>query len=75
MTDNLHNPKLDQHPGSNNQNDPADRVSGGVPMTGSHASYLTTLCEEAKVAPPADDLSKADASRMIDDLRVKLGRN
>jgi hypothetical protein len=75
MTDTTHNPKLDQHPGSNTEKDPDDWVSGGDPMTGAQASYLTTLCEEAHVDAPAEDLSKADASRMIDELRTKLGRD
>lgn len=74
MSDQLHNPKLDEHPASNAEKDPSDWVSGGDPMTGAQASYLTTLCEEAHVDPPADDLSKADASRMIDELKTKLGR-
>lgn len=59
MDENPHNPKLDQHPGSNTEKDPANWVSGDDPMTGAQASYLTTLCEEAQVAPPADNLSKA----------------
>jgi hypothetical protein len=74
MTDTLHNPKLDEHPGSNAEKDPDDWVSGDDPMTGAQASYLTTLCEEAKIDPPADGMSKADASKMIDELKAKLGR-
>lgn len=73
MSDTLHNPKLDEHPGSNTEKDPDNWVSGDDPMTGAQASYLTTLCEEAKVEPPADDLNKADASKMIDELKAKLG--
>jgi hypothetical protein len=72
MTDTLHNPKLDEHPGSNTEKDPDDWVSGDDPMTGAQASYLTTLCEEAKVDPPAQGLSKAEASKMIDELKAKL---
>lgn len=68
------NPKLDPHPRSNTEKDPDDWVSGDEPMTGAQASYLTTLCEEAKVAPPPNDLSKADASKMIDELKQVLGR-
>ncbi|MET0250536.1 MAG: DUF3072 domain-containing protein [Sphingobium sp.] len=75
MTDQMHNPKLDDHPGSNAEKSPDDWVSGDDPMTGAQASYLTTLCEEAKVDPPGDGLNKADASRMIDDLKAKLGRD
>ena len=74
MSDQLHNPKLDEHPASNAEKDPANWVSGDDPMTGAQASYLTTLCEEAKVEPPADDLNKAQASQMIDELKEKLGR-
>ncbi|MFC0205624.1 DUF3072 domain-containing protein [Novosphingobium soli] len=74
MADELHNPKLDDHPGSNTEKDPHDWVSGDDPMTGAQASYLTTLCEEAGVAPPADGMTKAEASVQIDALRAKLGR-
>jgi hypothetical protein len=74
MTDSLHNPKLDEHPGSNTEKDPDNWVSGDDPMTGAQASYLTTLCEEAQIDPPAADLSKAEASKMIDELKAKLNR-
>jgi len=74
MADQLHNPKLDEHPGSNTEKDPADWVSGDEPMTGAQASYLTTLSEEAGEEPPAENLTKADASRRIDALKAKLGR-
>lgn len=74
MDENLHNPKLDEHPGSNTEKDPADWVSGGDPMTGAQASYLATSCGEAHVEPAAEGLSKADASIVIDELREKLGR-
>jgi len=72
MTDHSHNAKLDEHPGSNTEKDPEDWVSGDDPMTGAQASYLTTLSEQAKINPPRDDLSKAEASRMIDELKAKL---
>jgi hypothetical protein len=74
MTERLHNPKLDEHPESNAEKDPDNWVSGDDPMTGAQASYLTTLCEEAKVEPPAADLSKAEASKLIDELKGRLGR-
>ena len=74
MADQLHNPKLDEHPGSNTEKDPADWVSGDEPMTGAQASYLTTLSEEAGEEPPPENLTKADASRRIDELKAKLGR-
>jgi hypothetical protein len=72
MTDTPHNPKLDEHPGSNTEKDPDNWVSGDDPMTGAQASYLTTLSEEAGVEPPPADLSKADASKQIDALKDKL---
>jgi hypothetical protein len=74
VSEQLHNPKLDEHPKSNTEKDPDDWVSGDDPITGAQASYLTTLCEEAKIDPPSTDLSKAEASKMIDDLKAKLGR-
>lgn len=42
-------------------------------MTGAQRSYLKTLSEEAKV-PFDDKLSKADASRRIDELQKTTGR-
>lgn len=73
MTEQLHNPKLDEHPGSNTEKNPEDWVSGDDPMIGAQGSYLTTLCEEAGEALPPADLSKADASKRIDALKAKLG--
>jgi hypothetical protein len=74
MSDTLSNPKLDDHPGSNTEKDPEDWVSGDDPMTGAQASYLTTLCEEAGVEKPQDVASKAEASILIDELKMRLGR-
>jgi hypothetical protein len=71
---NVHNPKLDEHPGSNAEKDPADWVSGDEPMTGAQASYLTTLSEEAHEEAPSADLTKAEASQNINALKEKLGR-
>lgn len=73
MDEPLHNPKLDEHPDSNTEKDPDTWVSGGDPMTGAQKSYLTTLCEEAKIELPSDEMNKADASKMIDELKQKLG--
>ena len=52
----------------NQQKDPSDWVTGSEPMTGAQASYLKTLCEEAK-EDFDPKMSKADASRRIDALR------
>jgi len=69
------NPKLDEDPGSNTVKDPDDWVSGDEPMTGAQASYLKTLSEEAG-EPGAFEakLSKAEASKRIDELKTRLGR-
>jgi hypothetical protein len=75
MTEALHNPKLDEHPGSNAEKDPANWVSGDEPITGAQASYLTTLSEEAGEPAPPEDLTKAEASQRIDTLKAKLGRD
>ncbi|WP_429594959.1 DUF3072 domain-containing protein [Sphingomonas zeicaulis] len=69
----LPNPKLEAHPGSNTEKDPDEWVSGDEPMTGAQSSYLTTLCEEAGVQAPPAGLSKAEASKMIDELKAQVG--
>ena len=58
---------------SNLEKDPDDWVSGDDPMTAAQASYLKTLCDEAKEAFDAS-LSKADASKRIDELRARTGK-
>ena len=69
------NPKLEDQPGSNTIKDPDDWVSGDEPMTGAQASYLKTLSEEANEPEAfAADLSKAEASKRIEELKTKLGR-
>jgi hypothetical protein len=54
--------------------DPEDWVTGEQPMTGAQESYLNTLATEAgeEVEP---DLSKAEASKRIDELQEKTGRD
>jgi hypothetical protein len=58
---------------SNTEKDPDDWVSGDEPMTGSQASYLKTLCEQAHSNAFRDDLTKAEASKLIDEMRQKIG--
>ena len=67
------NPKTHPDPHSNAEKDPADWTTGDERMTGAQASYLKTLCEEAGEAFD-DSLTKAEASRRIDDLRGRTGR-
>ena len=58
---------------SNTEKDPDTWTTGGETMTGAQASYLQTLCEEA--GEPFDaSLTKADASKKIDELQSKTGR-
>ena len=67
------NPKTDPEPGSNTIKDPDNWTTGDEKMTGAQASYLKTLSEEAgEEFDPS--LSKADASRRIDELQSKTGR-
>ena len=58
---------------SNMEKDPAEWVTGDEPMTGAQRSYLKTLSEEAR-QPFDDSLSKAAASRRIDELQEITGR-
>ena len=53
--------------------DPKDWKSGDDPVTPSQLSYLKTLAEQAGVEPPAEQLTKAEASEEIDRLRKGAG--
>jgi Protein of unknown function (DUF3072) len=58
---------------SNQEKEPDEWVTGDETMTGAQASYLKTLCEEAhEEFQPG--LSKAEASKRIDELQKKTGR-
>jgi hypothetical protein len=58
---------------SNPEKDPQEWKTGHEPMTDAQASYLKTLSDEAG-EPFAEKLSKADASKRIDELQRKTGR-
>jgi hypothetical protein len=59
---------------SNTEKNPDDWVSGDEPMTGAQASYLKTLSEQAQEPAAFDEkLTKAEASKLIDRLREKIG--
>ena len=58
---------------SNTIKRPEDWTTGGEPMTGAQRSYLKTLSEEAKVEFD-ENLTKAEASKRIDELQEKTGR-
>ena len=58
---------------SNMNKDPEDWVTGDEEMTGAQRSYLQTLSEEAgEEFDP--NLTKAEASRRIEELQQKTGR-
>ncbi len=55
------------------EKDPSDWVTGDEPATGAQKSYLNTLARQAGEDVP-EELSKADASRKIDELKGETGR-
>ena len=57
----------------NVQKDPEEWVTGDESMTAAQASYLKTLAQEAD-EPVDETLSKADASKRIDELQARTGR-
>jgi DUF3072 family protein len=61
-------------PHENPEKDPDDWTTGDEPMTGPQRSYLKTLCQEAGQAFD-ENLTKAEASKLIDQLQKKTGRH
>ena len=57
----------------NPEKDPDDWATGDEKMTGPQASYLRTLSQEAGVEFD-ENMTKADASKAIDELQAKTGR-
>jgi len=70
MTDKQTQSQADE---SNTVKNPDNRMTGDEPMTGAQRSYLTTLSEEAKEEFD-ENLTKAEASKRIDELQQKTGR-
>jgi hypothetical protein len=63
-----------EHAGeSNTIKAPEDWTTGDEPMTGAQRSYLKTLSEEARVDMD-EGLTKAEASKRIDELQAITGR-
>jgi hypothetical protein len=56
------------------EKDPDDWVTGDEPATGAQLSYLETLARKSGRDVP-DRLSKADASRLIDELRAESSKS
>jgi hypothetical protein len=63
----------EQLQGTNVEKDPNEWVTGDEPMTGAQKSYLKTLSDQAGEEFD-ESLSKADASKRIDELQDKTGR-
>jgi hypothetical protein len=63
----------DQQNMSNTVKDPDEWTTGDEPMTGAQKSYLKTLSDEAGQEFD-ENLSKADASKRIDELQQVTGR-
>ena len=57
----------------NPEKDPEEWVTGEEPATGPQLSYLSTLAQQAGETLP-EKLTKADASKLIDELQAKTGR-
>ena len=70
MTDRRTQQDADQ---GNTIKDPDQWTTGDEPMTGAQRSYLHTLAEEAR-EEVEDDMTKAEASKKIDELQEKTGR-
>lgn len=62
-----------QAPNDNAEKDTSQWVTGDEPMTGPQRSYLHTLAQEAGVEVP-EDVTKAQASDLIEELQQKTGR-
>ncbi len=62
-----------QNVAANAEKDPDDWTTGDEPMTGPQRSYLQTLCREAG-EEFNEKMTKAEASKKIDELQGKTGR-
>ncbi|WP_163708076.1 DUF3072 domain-containing protein [Mycobacterium timonense] len=62
-----------QAPRENPEKDRSQWVTGDEPMTGPQRSYLSTLAQEAGEEIP-ENLTKAEASKLIDQLQQRTGR-
>ncbi|HVE46966.1 MAG TPA: DUF3072 domain-containing protein [Acidimicrobiales bacterium] len=58
----------------NPEKDPDEWVTGDEPVTGAQESYLNTLAQEAGEEVDPERLTKAEASKKIDELQERSGR-
>ena len=61
--------KNETQPAASPEKDPADWVTGDEPATGAQKSYLETLSRQSDEEIDPDQLTKAEASQKIDDLK------
>ena len=66
-------PKRDNTPDAGLPRNPDEWKTGDEPMTAAQRSYLETLCREAG-EPVPQELTKAEASKLIDTLRQRSPR-
>ena len=69
----MKNERNDQEQRSNTIKDPDQWTTGDEQMTGAQQSYLKTLSDEAGENVD-ENLSKAEASKKIEELQNKTGR-
>ncbi len=62
-----------QPTGDSPQKDPDNWVTGDEPATAAQLSYLQTLAQDSGTEVPGD-LTKSDASRLIDELQAQSPR-
>lgn len=73
MADSKTNRDQDNLEQGNAVKDPDEWKTGDEPMTGAQRSYLNTLADEADEEVD-ENLTKAEASKKIDELQQKTGR-
>lgn len=73
MSDDPKTPDSNADDNSNLEKAPKNWTTGDEAMTGAQKSYLQTLCEQAGETFD-ESLTKADASRRIDELQNQTGR-
>lgn len=56
------------------EKDPSDWVTGDEPVTGPQQSYLSTLAQQAGEDVDTEELTKAEASQRIEELKERTGR-
>jgi hypothetical protein len=74
MADQQNLPEIDPNlEGTNLEKDPDEWTTGDEPMTGAQESYLKTLSDQAGTELDPG-LTKAEASKRIDELQAQTGR-